>query len=418
MSLTLSQAVTFLDSYSINFTTLSAQLQATQNTLNNQNSTLTSLILSAASASTLQSQRDLIVATSATLASQQASLVTLTSTYKVAKAVVNANALTTATGPTGTAFTPSVGFTGPVGPPGSDGVSPTGPTGPGGNVSNLDTTPTSGSSNAVTSNGVYQAINALAASSVATSMTASNSTVGTLALVNNSLYVCTSPFSPMSNLDTDSSLLYYLPFDAGSISGGTVTAAVGSSITAESGTGTILPTIDTSKYVYGTGSVGISTFSYQYINFPTTNLASNFTISFFMNMPSYPTTDGTVVVKFGNLGISFAVSATRLCFTNNPLSSVTLPDVAPLNSWVYVAWVVSGTSWTMYMNGTKYTFTSSNTVPGANQSPCRLGCVTTSDTFNGNIDEFRLYNRPLFENEIANLYARYTKVGTWNCINV
>ena len=413
----LAQAVAFLNTYPSNFQSLSASLQQTQNTLNSANSTLASLIQSGASASTLQTQSALVSSTTATLTSQQSSLATLTASYKQAQSVIAANAVANATGPTGTAFSGTVGFTGPTGSQGAPGASPTGTTGSGGNVSSLDTTPTNGSSNAVTSNGVYQAINALTAPSVSTSMTASNSVVGTLAVANNSLYICTAGFSANSSLDSDSNLAYYIPFDAGSISGSSVTAAVGSSITAVSGNSTSLPSISTTNYACGTGSVSLNTTNQQYISFPSTTIPSNFTISFFLYVPSRPTVDGTKILKFGNVWIQVNGSAAFITFYSNTGYSgyYTLPDAYPTGSWVYVAWVVSGTNWSMYMNGTKYTLTASSNISGQNTT----GWMGWSDgTFIGNIDDFRLYNRALTDSEIANLYGRYTGVGTWKAISV
>lgn len=74
---------------------------------------------------------------------------------------------------------------------------------------------------------------------------------------------------------------------------------------------------------------------------------------------------------------------------------------APVNEWSHIALVVSGTAATLYLNGVGATRTAThsavNFTSGFNLGNDR---GTTSRTFNGLIDEVRIYNRALTQDEI------------------
>jgi hypothetical protein len=87
------------------------------------------------------------------------------------------------------------------------------------------------------------------------------------------------------------------------------------------------------------------------------------------------------------------------CVSSNSLSTG--------STWHHVAATNSGTTLTVYLNGTKTVCTGTGTPVYTNGTTLRIGKHDTSDGYNfdGNIDELRYYDRALSEYEIAALRA-------------
>ena len=147
-TLSLSDAITVLASYDSSQKTAANSLMAKQTLLKSQTSTLNSLVASSASQSSIASQAALVNSTQSGVTSLISYLKTLkASKDNATKVLLASNGI----GPTGPVNNPLVGTTGPTGP--------AGPTGAAWSLT-TDSTPTLGSSNPVTSNGVYTALQA------------------------------------------------------------------------------------------------------------------------------------------------------------------------------------------------------------------------------------------------------------------
>ena len=420
--LTLSDAISFLNSYPSTLSTYSADLQTQQTTLQSQLATLQTLSSQGASISVLQLQQSLIAATQAAVATLQSNIKTLNNTKTQAQAVVN----TSLTGPTGsTSSSPFVGvtgMTGPTGPQGIPGVAPTGPRGPGGNVATLDTTPTSGSTSAVTSSGIYSALQAVSGSTASLPGSFSiNSTQGQFVGAGK-LYWCVSgPTSALDPLDSDTNLVYYIPFNKGSVVNDAVVGYAGGPFNVKSANSTTLPAIDTSNYKVGSGSLSLVSTYQQYVSLPVTTIpssSSGFTLSFFFMLPATQP-DGTRFLDWGNGSNSNNLTVQNsngtsgyftLRFIDVDNGNYKVAQQILLNSWYHVAWVFTSSGWNIFLNGTKFTYTPSgypSTVP-------RQYCNLAVRSFTGNIDDFRYYTRALSDTEIVSLSARTTNtIGTW-----
>ena len=150
MSLTLSDAVSILSKYDSAQKSAANTLISQQNSLKTQTNTLNSLIASGASQAAIAAQAAVVNDLQTQIGNTTSYLRTLKQSQQNAQTVLlTSNSVTGATGPVSN---PLVGVTGPVGP--------TGPTGAPWLVT-LDSTPVQGSSNPVTSGGVYTAIQSL-----------------------------------------------------------------------------------------------------------------------------------------------------------------------------------------------------------------------------------------------------------------
>ena len=83
------------------------------------------------------------------------------------------------------------------------------------------------------------------------------------------------------------------------------------------------------------------------------------------------------------------------------------------NTWRHFVWTIStdGT-WKMYVNGVLYQTDSKVVLPRVLRANAWLGKSAWPDpSYNGNIDDFRIYNTVLDADDIANLY-QYTGSGS------
>ena len=74
------------------------------------------------------------------------------------------------------------------------------------------------------------------------------------------------------------------------------------------------------------------------------------------------------------------------------------------NEWYLVTGIKKGNTVSIYLNDTLIAHTTTNFTPKANTSPLRIGYAGYYLRHNGKIDDVRIYNRALDENEVTNLF--------------
>ncbi len=98
----------------------------------------------------------------------------------------------------------------------------------------------------------------------------------------------------------------------------------------------------------------------------------------------------------------------KLCFflqQNDPVQGARLTTNELYNDgqWHFIAGVYNGVTQTLFVDGTIKK--SKNAVyEGSNNENIRIGAVNGGSYFNGDIDDIRIYNRPLSETELIQLY--------------
>lgn len=80
-------------------------------------------------------------------------------------------------------------------------------------------------------------------------------------------------------------------------------------------------------------------------------------------------------------------------------------NTLPTGSWSHIVVTQTGTTATMYVNGTQVGTLSSQTAPSEAAFPLLLGKEQGGSYFNGLLDEVRVYSRMLSTNEIGSLYS-------------
>ena len=226
-------------------------------------------------------------------------------------------------------------------------------------------------------------------------------------------------------LDTDANLMYYLNFNAGSISGNTVSGPVGSA-TLNSANNAALATIDTGNYVTGTGSLAFNSGNQNYVQFPAATLARNgFTFSVWFFVGSGSMSNSQRIIEWtdnATHNIMFTYGYTNGLWQGSFWNIDTQNTIVGLgtfqpNAWNHVVWAVSNGNWSIFINGTKYTVTPNTAYPSnVPLTYCYLGrSGGGSDPYiTGNMDDFRYYTRTLTDSEAMSLfkYSPYSAVSS------
>jgi hypothetical protein len=83
-------------------------------------------------------------------------------------------------------------------------------------------------------------------------------------------------------------------------------------------------------------------------------------------------------------------------------SFVSGPTASPVNAWTYVALTYDGTTQRLFVNGTQVATRATTGAIQVTNSPLWIGGNNPyGEYFNGLIDEVRVYNRALTQNEIS-----------------
>jgi hypothetical protein len=168
----------------------------------------------------------------------------------------------------------------------------------------------------------------------------------------------------------------------------------------------------------------------NYINIPSQSSISDFpngqTISFWMKISAYPNdgkehymickndNSGLPTAKFYQTFISDFSNVDNIVYRYAESASSSSQGTAipfanvPLNQWLHICFTTDLTTTKTYVNGILFqTYTQFSTI-GITTNPLLFGknsgVTTTSSPFNGNLDDIGIWNRPLTQDEITNLY--------------
>jgi hypothetical protein len=179
------------------------------------------------------------------------------------------------------------------------------------------------------------------------------------------------------------------------------------------------------------GSGGIFNGSSTYITIPATATspfdasAENFTISAWINVSAFQN-DACIISKWGStastqsyfFGFNGSADNTKLIVYEKYGSSnyiVTSTSTAiTTGSWFHVAYVRNSTQTIIYINGTAETFSNTNTINSGNSQPIIIGRQDgySGTSFNGSIDQVRIFNEALSSSEVTTLYGETSVSST------
>ena len=366
-SLSLSEAVTILASYDSSHSTAATNLMQKQALLKSQQSVLNNLVASSTSQTEIANQASVVNNTKSEVISLMSYMITLRASS------VNANKVLLASngvGPTGPVNNPLVGTTGPTGPQGPTGAAWSFTT---------DSTPTQGSSNPVTSGGVYSALHAAGGSSNPAVVVG---TTGTSAVDSSVRVLCHFEEANNSTTITDSSSYNSV---LNCFSGAKITTALkkfGSSC---------LDLTTVGSYVSGPSITLPSTspWSIEYWVYPTTFSTNyyqthlsfgpnTYQIGFFIN--------GFAGGNYVNLSI-YNSTGSYYCNSGTAITSTT--QSPGTNQWYHVCILFDTTATRLFLNG-QFLYTGSGTVVNPSGS-LRLGTnLSANYKPNAYIDELRI----------------------------
>ena len=159
--------------------------------------------------------------------------------------------------------------------------------------------------------------------------------------------------------------------------------------------------INTSVVKYGTGSVSFNGTT-SYLNFPNNTYyafgTANWTIEAWVYTSSVTTAQTIIDTRStatATTGVKLALSATGFPFvTVNNATLFTSSTALTISTWTHVAVVKSGTTITLYLNGTKPTTGSGTSSTSLTDQNLRIGASagTAAQFYNGYLDEVRITN--------------------------
>jgi hypothetical protein len=245
------------------------------------------------------------------------------------------------------------------------------------------------------------------------------------------------PILKDSNLNTINPIIWY-KFDSGAFLDDNGSYYNGSLTTSASA-----PTIDTSigNYYRGVSSAAFAAASSQYFSVPTTidlnaiNIATGISFSLWVKINTTGNGKYGRIFDFGQLsgspvsGINYII-ITRENYSNHLTfaihnntagtnTAITINDLLD-NSWRHIVWTISNTGvWIIYINSSRTDPSKTAIIPSialANRTYYLGKSLFDGDGYlNMNLDDFRIYNKVLLQDEVTELYKG--RVGVYKKSN-
>jgi len=179
----------------------------------------------------------------------------------------------------------------------------------------------------------------------------------------------------------------------------------------------------------GAGGVFDGSSSYTTINSTSTTpfdaSSEDFSISAWINVSSFQN-DACVISKWGStstdqsyfFGFNGSADNTKLIVyeksgsTTHVINSTS--TTITTGNWFHVAYVRNSTQTIIYINGVAETFSNTNTINSGNSQPIIVGRQDgyPGTSFNGKIDQMRLFNKALSSSEVTTLYQETSASAT------
>jgi uncharacterized repeat protein (TIGR02543 family) len=160
---------------------------------------------------------------------------------------------------------------------------------------------------------------------------------------------------------------------------------------------------------------GIDSFV-SFANQPDITPSSELTLSFWLNLPNYPTAStiiaGNYLASYPTKGFFFTIDPSNVSFSigdGSSIHSVVRPITEiPTGTWVLLTGTWNGTTLKLYKNAEPAISSASGSIMYPPGTLFQVG------NFTGKMDEMRLYNRALSPEEIAVLTSKQHLTATWN----
>ena len=94
----------------------------------------------------------------------------------------------------------------------------------------------------------------------------------------------------------------------------------------------------------------------------------------------------------------------QMNFPNNSQNNVSLCTTLQYNTWYHITGTFDGSTMNIYFNGQFYNSLNVSGTLGSNYADLKIGRNASGHFFNGNLDDIRIFNRAITDNEVLQLY--------------
>jgi chitodextrinase len=215
-------------------------------------------------------------------------------------------------------------------------------------------------------------------------------------------------------LNTTPNLVLYYRFDTTDVNGTLLANITNSGLLNYGATMVGTTTVTTTKYKLGSGSLYFSNAApgstTQYVTLPSVNLTStNMTFAMWAYIPNVYAI-GQTFVEIGNgsgsdhIRLWYGATNTISTTINSQDTSITTFTVGV---WFHLAWVLNGSSWTIYINGASVYNATRYVPPIGVKNSNNLGRSPAYGNSNmyGYLDDFRFYKTNLTASDIFSIYS-------------
>lgn len=124
---------------------------------------------------------------------------------------------------------------------------------------------------------------------------------------------------------------------------------------------------------------------------------------------NYPFSYGGI---FGDLAFISEISNNTLAFYSYGINSIVVNESNPINTWMHLVYTYDGANVKIYKNGVLMGSSPFNLFTSFDDNYFYLASVmSATNTFNGSIDDLKIYNYTLTDTQISNLY-NYNSLAT------